>query len=86
MFRGVVELDPANKLPGTLRFKRFVEGAFCVRIEIVADENYLFAVSVTALQQSSHFSGPVHLRFRFSHRHVPPAGQRLREHENTSDG
>ena len=75
MLRRVAELDASNQGPGTLGFKRFIERALGVGIQIVAHQDHLVASSVAAFQQPSYFHGPIDLRFPFANGDITPAGQ-----------
>ena len=81
MLRRVAELEASNQGASTLGGKRFIERALGMGVEVVAHQDHLAAGSVAALQQSSHFDGPIALRFSFADGDFTPAGQRFGEHE-----
>ena len=82
MFGGVAELDAADELSGALRFEGFVERADRVRVEVVAHEDHLRAVGVTALEQAGHFDRPIDLGAPLADGHFAPPGERFSEQEN----
>ena len=58
----VAELDAASQCAGRCRFERFVERSFGVRVEVVANQDDLFAAGVATFQMTSHLLHPVHFR------------------------
>src|SRR5438128_8689510 len=77
----VAELDASYQSPSTLGIKRFIERALGVGVEVVAHQDHLGASSVAALQQPSHFDGPISLCFPFANSDLTPARQRFGEHK-----
>ena len=65
-----------------LRLKPFVESAFGVRVEVVADHNDLGARCVTALEQPGDLLCPIAFRAAWAGRGLAPSRQRLAEHEH----
>jgi len=61
MFGGVNELNPAHIFMGLRGGKRFVEGSFGVRVQVVADQCDPINTCVTSVQSLSHFMSPVFL-------------------------
>ena len=79
---GVTEHDAANQRPRPLRLKPFVESAFGVRVEVVADHNDLGARCVPALEQPGDLLCPIAFRPAWARRGLAPSRQRLAEHEH----
>jgi hypothetical protein len=76
VLRRVTKPDAADQGPSAFRFERFIKRADCVRIQVVTDHDHFGTLSVSAVQQPSHFSGPIDLRFPFANCDFSPAGHR----------
>ena len=84
MFGCVAELDAASQCAGLRWFEHFVERSFGVRVEVVANQNDLFAVGVTTFQMAGHLLRPVHFRSTLSCGRLTPPRERFGEHEDGS--
>ena len=73
MFGCVAELDAASQCTGLCWFERFVERAFGVRVEVVANQDDLFASRVTTFQMTSHLLCPVYFCSTLSGGRLSPA-------------
>ena len=78
----VAEVDSLHVRAGTLRFERFVERSFGVRVAVVADQRHFRAASITPIQQLSDFERPVFLGPPQSGRRLAETRERLAEQED----
>lgn len=85
MFRCVVKFDAADDREGSGWFLDLVEGTHRVSIQVITDDDHLFAFCIAAFHEAAHFFGPVYFRLSRSHGHLTPCGQWFGEHENVCD-
>ena len=62
VFWGVTKFDPFHVRPCKVRFERFIERAFRVRVEVVAHEGHIRALGIARIQEVCDFDRPVGLR------------------------
>src|SRR5262245_32650443 len=82
MLGGVTKLHTSDEFTRRRWLKSFVEGPFCMGVQIITDDNDLRCRPIARPQEVSHLVGPVHLRTPGAHRDVPPAYQRFAEYKN----
>ena len=82
VFRGVAEFDPFQVRSRKVRFKRFIERAFGVRVEVVAHEGHIRAIGIARIQYVRDFDRPVGLRPPCAGGRLSETRERFGKHEN----
>ena len=82
VFGSMNDVQSADIVTCLVYWKRFVERAFGMRIQIVVDQCHYFAVCVAGVEQLRHFNGPVNLCPARSSRALAKCGQGFGEHKD----
>ena len=84
MLGGRVELQPITQPLGFLRGERLVQRPARVRVQVVAHQADLDRLGIVDIQQFLDATGPFDLAPLVRHPDMPPATQRLEEHEQVA--
>src|SRR5215469_13964621 len=82
---GVMDLDFLPNAPGFLWLKRLIECGEVMRIQIVHDEDNFLSVWIVDIGEIPQHLGQVVFGTMDTHRHMLPAAQRLKAHEEATD-
>ena len=82
MFRRVTKVDSLYERSGFRWRERFVERALRMRVEVVANQDYLPSLPVTSVEKGRHFDRPINLSALLADGGLTPSGKRLGQHED----
>ena len=78
MFECVSEVDAANQCAGLCGFECFVKRSFGVRVEVIANQDDLFAIRVVSFQMEGHLLRPAYRCSTLSGGRLTPARYEVR--------